>query len=244
MGVWIGSFILIRNNKYLSNIELYYSPEKISDHKINIIGDDVRHITKVMRHNVDDKLYVTDGKGKIISGLISEINKNIVSVAIDEVFSYSNNFENLTFCVPKLKSAERFEFALEKCTELGITNFIIFDSDRAVSKGNKIERWNKILIAAMKQSLRSFLPKLKIVSSVEEIAAIEGEKFLFEQNAKKSFGEVTIDKNRKYYLIFGPEGGLSGKEFSFFNENSYYNLTGSRLRSETAIVKCAVLVTN
>ncbi len=148
-------------NKYLSNIELYYSSQIKNKNEIIINeAEDFKHIVKVMRHSIDDEVYVTNGEGKIFKSKISEINKNSLTAIIEDTMEYENKFSNITFCIPKLKSPDRFEFALEKCVELGITNFIVFDSERTVAKGNKIERWNKILISAMKQSLRSYLPKI------------------------------------------------------------------------------------
>ena len=76
--------------------------------------------------------------------------------------------KNIFFCIPKLKYSDRFEFALEKCTELGITNFIIFDSERSIHKSDKKERWEKIVLSAMKQSLRSYLPNITVINSLIE----------------------------------------------------------------------------
>ncbi len=150
-------------SQQLSNIELYYtSPENISKNKIIIEGEEYSHITKVMRHTMNDKLYVTDGDGNIYSCLINKINKNNIELGIENVLSYENRLKNIYFCIPKLKNNDRLEFALEKCTELGIINFVIFESERTISRANKIERWKKILLSAMKQSLHSFLPKIEV----------------------------------------------------------------------------------
>ena len=104
---------------YLSSVELYYSlSEMIRGNEINISNDDYKHSIKVMRHSVADEIYVTNGKGKIFLSVIKEIKKDFLNTSVKKVIVYENDFSNIFFCIPKLKSSDRFEFALEKCTEL------------------------------------------------------------------------------------------------------------------------------
>ena len=230
---------------YLSGVELYYSsPGNIFNSEIRISGDEYNHCIKVMRHSVGDDLFITDGKGKIYKTRIEKIvsSKSILTASINEVFSNKNKLENIAFCISRLKSSERLEFALEKCTELGIVNFIIFDSSRTIHKGNRLERWNKILLSAMKQSLLSYLPDLKIISSLQEIKNSEGEKIVLEQSAAKHLKELSIEPKKKYFFIFGPEGGLNNEEIELFNKENRFKLADNRLRTETAIIKCAAII--
>ena len=228
----------------ISNIELYYTPlQNISKNKILIEGEEYTHITKVMRHSVKNELYVTDGKGKIYSGLISKIDKKNMELEIGNILTFENRFKNISFCIPKLKSNDRFEFALEKCAELGITNFIIFDSERTISRTNKIERWEKILISAMKQSLHSFLPNIEM-HKFNNIVNFQGNKVAFEQSASKKINELINIPDEAYYFIFGPEGGLSERELNFFEGENIYKISDNRLRTETAVVSAATLITS
>ena len=228
---------------YLYGVELYYCPsEKIKGNFIDISHNDHKHIVKVMRHSVGDDLYITNGIGTIFLTEIKEIDKNSLTASIKEVFDYENRMENIFFCIPKLKYSDRFEFALEKCTELGITNFVIFDSERTIHKSDKKERWEKIVLSAMKQSLRSYLPEIIDVNSVEEIYNLEGNKIILEQNSGKKISELKINKDEKYYFIFGPEGGLANEELKLFDKNNFYTLAENRLRTETAIIKCASII--
>jgi 16S rRNA (uracil1498-N3)-methyltransferase len=229
---------------FLSEVELYYSNQPAVGNLISIEGEECHHISNVMRHNIDDILYVTDGKGTIHKSTISKIERKKVAATIAESTKYDNKFSNIWFCVPRLKSADRFEFALEKSVELGITNFIIFDSQRAVAKGEKIERWKKILLAAMKQSLRAWLPKIQYVKSINEIVKLDGKKILFDQKAKQTFQSFLPTLNSQLsiincFFIFGPEGGFTNEECGVLNEELTVRLTGNRLRSETAIVTAA-----
>lgn len=228
--------------EYLSNIELYYSAH-VSRGKIVISGEEKNHISLVMRHSKGEKIYVTDGRGKIYLAMIKDIKKDIILAEVTEEFTYQNKFSNIFFCIPKLKNPERFEFALEKATEMGITNFIIYNSRRGVSRGDKKERWEKIVISAMKQSLRPYQPDLFYINSLLEIKDYEGIKIVMEQNVPDMFSGYNIDFGTNHYFIFGPEGGLDAAETAGIGDYSAFSIAPNRLRTETAIIKTASLIT-
>ncbi len=234
---------------FLSKVELYYSNNPIVNNSVEITGDEAHHIKNVMRHQVDDEIYITDGSGSIFQTKIISIEAKKIAAVIIRSYNYPNPFVNITFCIPRLRTADRFEFALEKCVELGITNFIVFDSKNTVAKGEKLERWQKILVSAMKQSLRSWLPKISYMKNVHNMMILDGEKIFFEQSALQSFqnylsaNHQQITTNR--YLIFGPEGGFSEEESKVMSaECRVLRLTDNRLRSETAIITAAALLVN
>lgn len=242
----------------LSDIELYFSP-KVSGQQILVEGEECHHIKDVMRHENDDEIFVTNGLGSIYRTKIESIDSKKISCKIIEEKNYPNQYSNFTFCIPRLRTADRFEFALEKCVELGIANFIVFDSQRTVAKGEKLDRWQKILISAMKQSLRAWLPKVSYVKSVEELSKLSGIKILFDQNSEQKFSEFTLTLNSKlvtqnFFFIFGPEGGFSKEELKIDslrlassearNGELKIKLADHRLRSETAIVTAAALLVN
>ena len=228
---------------HFSNIELYYSPYGIINNCILIDGEDFNHIIKVMRHSEQEIIFITDGKGNIYESRINIINKSSLSAEPLKLYHHENANKNSFFCIPKLKNSDRFEFALEKCVELGITNFIIFESLRTISRGARIERWHKILISAMKQSLRCYLPDIQIINSVKDIFTLRGEKIAFEQNSANQINSLERIPDVNYYFIFGPEGGLDQDELQLFNPDYIYNLAENRLRTETAVIKAASILT-
>jgi 16S rRNA (uracil1498-N3)-methyltransferase len=226
----------------LFNIELYYSSEyNISDETISLTNDEFKHAVKVMRSKIGDIIYITNGTGLIFKSEILSLKKDKLSTRIIETIKNENKFESIFFCIPKLKNPDRFKFAIEKCVELGVTNFIIFESKRTVARGTNIKRWEKIALAAMKQSLRAFLPKIILVKNLSDIAESNGKKIIFEQNAERKF-QFEFETDKKYYFIFGPEGGLTENELKLFDTDLIYSLSDHRLRSETAIVKVASLI--
>ena len=236
---------------FLSNTEYYFTPpELVQDKSLIISGEEVKHIARVMRHQVGDELHVTDGQGYDYSVRIENIEKRLVHCSIHDKKYFPVKFENLTVCIPRLKSADRFELALEKCVELGITNLIVFDAERSVAKGDKSERWNKITLAAMKQSLHTNLPKVDYMKHIKELNSKEGVKIVFEQNASLKLREIIKDSKDQYfsnrmntYLVFGPEGGLAESEMNILENAGKVNLNSNRLRSETAIISAVSIIT-
>jgi 16S rRNA (uracil1498-N3)-methyltransferase len=225
--------------QYLSDIELYYS-NSAEDELITLSGEEFHHCAKVMRHSPGDEIYITDGRGKIFLTEILDVGRSSLNSRVKKILNYENHYSNIFFCIPKIKSGDRFEFALEKSTELGITNFLIFDSERVVHKSVKKERWGKILLSAMKQSLRSYLPEIKTVNSLNDILNFKGRKILLDQHSEKNITDLKLNEKEKSYFIFGPEGGFTKDEINLFTEK--FKLAENRLRTETAVIKCASLI--
>lgn len=227
-------------SEYLSKIELYYTkPENVISNKITVDGLDFNHILKVMRHKIGDVIYVTDGIGSIYNGVIASINKDNLTVKIIDTKTYSNRFKNITVCIPNLNKTDRIEFAIEKATEMGITDFIIFNSKRTIQKKIRLDRLNKIALSAMKQSLNSYMPKITFFNSMSFLDEPDKEIILFDQESKNKFSSDIINTGKNYLLLFGPEGGFEEGEISEELNKSIFNLAPNRLRTETAVI-CAV----
>ncbi len=231
----------------LSNIELYYSTSIINN-EIFISGEELHHIRNVMRHRIGDKIFVTDGKGKIYKCAINYVTKKEIKCIIEEQYIFNNNLSNIIFCIPRLKHTERFELAIEKSIELGISQFIFFESERTIARGINEERINKLLISSMKQSLNAWLPVWVFINNIDELNKFEGKKIFLTQDSEIILSDYLI-KNRdeiisnKTYFIFGPEGGLTEKEIDSITNSISLRITKTRLRSETAIISTASLIT-
>ena len=237
---------MVKQNGYLilahlSNIELYYTTsEFIESDRLILTGDEFHHSVNVMRNSVDDKIFVTDGKGSIYTSKITSVSLDHLSANIIERRVFENKAGNIWFCIPVLKNPDRIKFAFEKCVELGITNFILFSSKYTLTKKVKPEKFQKTVLAAMKQSLRAFLPQI-VSASFNDIIKLDGHKILFDQNEKLEF-EGKVELNKSIYFLFGPEGGFDENEIKSVDRENHFSLSTNRLRSETAIIKCASLL--
>jgi 16S rRNA (uracil1498-N3)-methyltransferase len=229
-------------NFRLSDIELYYAQRKnVFDGYITLADDEFKHCCKVMRNSTSDVIYVTDGEGNIYKTEIERIEKNSLYGKILETVSYKNELKNVFFCIPKLKNPDRLKYALEKCVELGITKFILFESKRTIGRIKNIERFNRILLSAMKQSLHAFLPVVE-TSPLKSIINKPGIKILFDQGSENQFN-FKNNLSGAYYFLFGPEGGFERDEIEMIDSSNRFVLSNYRLRSETAVIKCASLLT-
>lgn len=226
----------------LSGIELYYSHSKnIDESNVNVKGDESKHIIQVMRHQIDDEIFITNGAGKIYKCRINKISKQEVVTQVIEEYNFEQKLRNITFCIPTLRSNDRLEFAIEKAAELGITNFIIYRAKRSVNKKVNLTRLEKILVSAMKQSLQSWVPVIRFIDSFDKLISAESEKIIFDQTGGQYFSSNKLAMNSNYYLIFGPEGDFSEEETRRMKEVKKYKLAENRLRTETAVIKAASL---
>ncbi|MBN1302036.1 MAG: 16S rRNA (uracil(1498)-N(3))-methyltransferase [Melioribacteraceae bacterium] len=233
---------------FLSDIELFYAlPGNIRNDEIEISGSEVRHITDVMRHSVGEIIFVTDGEGKIYKTEIVSISKQNVFMHIQKEYSFKNLYDNLVVCVPRLKSNDRQNFAMEKCAELGVTNFIVFESERSIGKGSKLDKWENLLVAAMKQSLRCFKPTVGYLKGVNGINKMAGMKIILDQKSPVSLINFVDEnpemlKSEKVFLVIGPEGGLSEDEINAIDPHVRVCLGSNRLRSETSVITSAAIL--
>jgi 16S rRNA (uracil1498-N3)-methyltransferase len=227
--------------EHLSKIELYYTQSSlIKDKEIILRDDEFHHCVNVMRKSIGDNLFVTDGKGNLYESKISRIaDAELISI-IKKKTVFENKSNDIWFCIPSLKNPDRLKFAFEKCVELGITNFILFSSKNIVAKKLKPEKLLKTTLAAMKQSLRTFLPKI-VSADFNNILQLQGTKIIFEQNSEKSF-DGRLAFNKPIYFLFGPEGGFDEFEIQAVDSENIFSLSPNRLRSETAIIKCASIL--
>ncbi|MBK8946576.1 MAG: 16S rRNA (uracil(1498)-N(3))-methyltransferase [Ignavibacteriae bacterium] len=233
-----------------SNTEFYYTdPQNIIEDRILILEEEAKHIASVMRYKIGDEILVTDGIGNLFKSQIDVIKKNEIHLTVLNRNTITKFFSNFTFYIPILKFSDRFEFSLEKCVELGIKNFKIFSAEKSQTRGIKIERWKNVLISAMKQSLQTHLPTIEFIElKYQEISSDLN--LVFEQNAEIDFvyflsnSENSQNLKRKLNLFFGPEAGLTKADIDKIPNPVFVNMNKNRLRSETAVISAASILTN
>ncbi len=224
-------------------MQLFYHPDiSENDRQVILPKDESRHIVKVLRKNEGDELFVTNGKGflfktEIIDNSAQQCIARIINIEKETTPSYF-----LHLAVAPTKMNDRYEWFLEKATEIGlheITPVICMNSERKVVKLN---RYEKVLQSAMKQSLHLRIPKLNEASGFSEFitSEIEGEKFIAhcEENKPRTSLKSRLQKGQKSTILIGPEGDFSYPEIEMAITAGWIpvNLGPNRLRTETAAV--------
>ncbi|SHH53718.1 16S rRNA (uracil(1498)-N(3))-methyltransferase [Winogradskyella jejuensis] len=233
-------------------MQLFYNPN-VSDSNdvINFDKDESRHIVKVLRKSVGDQLHITNGKGWLFTSELITAEQKHCTAKIIEKEEYAKRDYKLHIAVAPTKMNDRFEWFLEKATEIGIHTITPLLCDHSERKVIKTERFEKIIQSAMKQSLQYHLPELKPLTSFKEFISqdFSGQRFIAhcEETDRKSL-KSEIEPNSDVTILIGPEGDFSTKEIEAAIATGFVPVTlgETRLRTETAaIAAChSVVFTN
>jgi 16S rRNA (uracil1498-N3)-methyltransferase len=230
-------------------MQLFYNPN-INETATSFIFDkeESKHIIKVLRKKEGDILYVTNGLGYLFTTEITIASDSKCTVKINSFEQQEKPKFHLHLAVAPTKMNERYEWFLEKATEIGIQEITPIICDHSERKVIKIDRFQKILESAMKQSLHYYIPKLNEPISLKDFIKKEfnGQKFIAhcEETNKKSL-KNELEINKDVLILIGPEGDFSVKEIQQALENHFIpvSLGSTRLRTETAaIVACHSVV--
>jgi 16S rRNA (uracil1498-N3)-methyltransferase len=221
-------------------MNLFYSdPSHISDTKLVLEQDEARHAIRALRHKTGDSISVTDGKGSLYEAIIVDINQQEVTAEIRNIKTFYPADPQLTLAIGLIKKRDRLEFAVEKCTELGINNIVIYQGDHSEKTGIRTERIDSIILRAMKQSLRFFLPKAALKNSLSDvILAQKFTRIIAADETKDSSENQNLNQNGHHLLVVGPEGGFSENERKLLDTHNVDKITLGRyrLRTETAAI--------
>jgi 16S rRNA (uracil1498-N3)-methyltransferase len=210
--------------------------------------EESKHIIKVLRKKDSDILYVTNGLGYLFKTEITLASDNKCTVKIISFEKAAPSKYNLHLAVAPTKMNDRYEWFLEKATEIGIHEITPIICDRSERKVINKERFEKIILTAMKQSNELYLPKLNEAMTFKEFIKTQNKGLQLiahcEETDKKSLKSV-LKPNENITMLIGPEGDFSEKEIELALENNYIpvSLGNTRLRTETAaIVACHSVV--
>ena len=226
-------------------MQLFYNSNiKSNDKTFFFDKEESKHIVKVLRKKESDKIFITNGLGYLFESIIEVASEKKCEVKIiKETFQQPDTFYTHIAIAPT-KMNDRLEWFLEKATEIGIHEITPIICDHSERKVYKIDRAEKIIQAAMKQSLHYYIPKINEPISFSQFVKsnIDGQKFIAhcEETDKKSF-KNEVNKSEKATILIGPEGDFSTKEINLAIENNFIPVTlgNTRLRTETAaLVAC------
>ena len=230
-------------------MELFYSTQ-MENGLCTLTEEESRHCAKVLRHNVGDTINVIDGCGSLLECRIIECGKKVVCSVESVKENFGTHNYHLTMAVCPTKNIDRYEWFLEKATEMGIDEVVPVIGEHSERRIIKPERLEKILVSAAKQSLKGAIPVLRDAVSVkqfikecaaaEEVKLIaycgEQEKVTLAQAVQKA---VAANPGApRITILIGPEGDFSPAEVEAAIESGFSPLTlgDSRLRTETAAV--------
>ncbi|MCC5915326.1 MAG: 16S rRNA (uracil(1498)-N(3))-methyltransferase [Balneolaceae bacterium] len=223
-------------------MNLFFTPKNlVTPPNVSLTGQEAKHASRVMRYRLGDRIDITDGAGHHYRGKVTEAEKDRLTAEIIESKFEEKPFPELILLLGVIKKRDRLEFAVEKCTELGVNRIHLFHGDHSEKQNVRMERAEAAVLAAMKQSLRFWLPEVEIHPSLKEaIGSIGAECRLITADETKD-GESALslrDEVDRIGMIVGPEGGFSDGERKLMNEKGAvaYSLGSKRLRAETAAI--------
>ena len=226
----------------------YCQPGNIGKDLIIIDGDEFSHLTHVMRRKEGDEIRVVDGLGNAFDVRLTQIKKRTAEGTIFNRYKNHNEpVTDLTLAVGILKNPSKFDFLVEKSAEIGAKKIIPLLTERTIPRHARIDRWQKLALAAMKQSGRSFLPVITGLISLDEaiseinrydLCAVAHEK----SEILNPFHRAKTEP-RSVIVLIGPEGGFSDAEIEkcLSAGATSFAICERRLRTETAAVISAAL---
>lgn len=226
-------------------MQLFYNDTLIkSSTELKFSREESKHIAKVLRKKEGDLLHITNGSGYLFSASITFSNPSQCIAKIEASEKQQEKKYKLHLAVAPTKMNDRYEWFLEKATEIGIDEITPVLCDHSERKIIKVERFERILQSAMKQSLQCYLPKLNPIISISEFITQERNDQLLiahcEETQKQSLKDMLRPKSNTTILI-GPEGDFSTKEIELALSSGYSPVTlgDTRLRTETAAIVAA-----
>lgn len=221
---------------------LFYAPD-LNTEDCFLNEEESRHCIKVLRLQKEDLIEVIDGKGNFYHvKIIAPDPKKTRFIILQTQQGFGKRNHYLHIAVAPTKNMERLEWFTEKATEIGIDEITPILCQHSERKNINLERLNKVITAAMKQSLKAYHPKLNELTNFSSLIKIDSDsqKWIAHcANAEKvSIKEVFLPQ-QKYLILIGPEGDFSPQEINMALENGFEAITlgQSRLRTETAALE-------
>ncbi len=230
----------------------YAPPSHIGEADITLEGPELQHLALVMRKKEGDAIRVVDGAGTVYEAVVRRLSRAAACCAITaRRTGEGEGHVALTLGVGLLKNPAKFDFIVEKATELGVRTIVPLETQRTIGRhACKTERWQKLAIAAMKQSGRAVLPRVSPVTPLAAfLAAAPGDalRLMAHTEAGTALTELLRGQPERpaIWLTVGPEGGFTEEEAREAAGAGFQfaGLGPRRLRAETAAIVATALCT-
>ncbi len=226
-------------------MHLFFVPD-VTGNLCTLDAEESRHCVKVLRLQAGAHVKITDGKGSIYKAEVQDASPKACTLHIIEQHKEPAPAWGLSVVIAPTKNIARIEWLLEKLTEIGITEFIPIISHHSERRVRKTDRLNKIAVEAMKQSGRTYLPKIDELVSFKEMLAstkdFNGQKFILHCIEKEmSTFQKAYKKGENVLILIGPEGDFHNTEVEEVIGHGFTPITlgNVRYRTETAALVAA-----
>lgn len=230
------------------SLPFFFQEEFFKENIITLNEDASKHVIQVLRMKSGEQLQLTNGKGEIVTVEIISENKKATEAKVLTTSNIPHRVSNITIAISLIKNTNRFEWFLEKVTEIGVSEIIPLLCERTEKQNFRHDRMKNILISAMLQSQQAWLPILhQPIKFAEAIKNAEQQnKFIAHciEGEKQTHTNKPINQSTNQLILIGPEGDFTKREIENAVANNFIpvSLGNTRLRTETAgMVACVLL---
>lgn len=227
----------------------YFFEENLPDSDRFVLSEESsRHIAQVLRMKEGEKILITNGKGYTLTVKIISADKKKTEVKIISKEFSPPKTPKITIAISLIKNTSRFEWFIEKASEIGISEIIPLLCKRTEKTHFRSERIKSILISAMLQSRQAWIPELSEPIKINDLIKNKDyqQKFIAHclEDDKRELKSVSIDKSTPGIILIGPEGDFTEEEIKEAIQQNYIPVTlgETRLRTETAGIVAAVIL--
>ena len=229
-------------------MQLFYAPD-ITPPLHTLSEEESKHCVRVLRLGRGDTLHITDGRGNLFCCQITDDNPKRCTVRVTTTQAQWEPLPyRLVMAVAPTKNIERFEWFLEKATEVGVSEIVPLLCERSERRALKIERAERVVVSAMKQSLKAFCPALRPLTPLADLLTepFDGRRLIAHCDAPRMEKRHLFDTLRPHenlLVLIGPEGDFSPAEIDAALRAGFEEITlgRQRLRTETAAVVATVM---
>jgi 16S rRNA (uracil1498-N3)-methyltransferase len=226
----------------------FFFEENLSNQSIFTLSElTSKHVVQVLRMKKGEKLKITNGRGEVIACEIIHDSKKATEVKLIVKETQFQANKKITIAISLIKNSSRFEWFLEKATEIGVTKIIPMLCERTEKQHFRVDRMQNILISAMLQSQQVWLPLLHPITKMSQVIGESNDTEKFIGHCNEDSKELLINesnKNASSVILIGPEGDFTKEEVEVALLNNFIpvSLGDTRLRTETAGIVAATLL--
>jgi len=230
----------------------FFYKENLTASSADVVLDEAtsKHVVQVLRMQNGEQLQLTNGKGILFTVEIIDNNRKRCTVKVLETFDIPHSPLHITIAISPVKNNTRFEWFLEKATEIGVTEIIPLVCTRTEKAAFKFDRMKSILVSAMLQSQQCWLPVLHEPTKFNALitSAAHQQKFIAHciDDAKRNLADLNNESLSSKIILIGPEGDFTPEEIILALQHHFnaVSLGNTRLRTETAGIVAATLLMN